>query len=95
MTGSHNLGPKASASNDDNLVIIENASELAAEYAVYIMNVYGHYKWMFNEYVRSQNQPETAAKLSPQYDGNQDNDLWQQSYLQGPNLREINFWFGK
>jgi phosphatidylserine/phosphatidylglycerophosphate/cardiolipin synthase-like enzyme len=95
MTGSHNMGPKASASNDDNLVIIENAPGLAAEYAVYIMNVYGHYKWMFNEYVRSQEKPQTAAKLSPQYDGNQDNDLWQQSYLQGPNLREINFWLGK
>jgi len=30
------------------MVIIENASGLATEYAVYIMNVYGHYKWMFN-----------------------------------------------
>jgi phosphatidylserine/phosphatidylglycerophosphate/cardiolipin synthase-like enzyme len=95
LTGSHNMGPKASAENDDNLVIIENAPGLAAEYAVYIMNVYGHYKWMFNEFVRSQEKPETAAKLSPQFDGNQDNDLWQQSYLQGPNLREINFWLGK
>ncbi len=95
MTGSHNMGPKASASNDDNLVIIENASGLAAEYAVYIMNVYGHYKWMFNEYLRSLNEPEKAEKHSPQYDGNQDNDVWQQSYLQGSNLREIDFWLGK
>ena len=50
MTGSRNMGPKASLSNDDNLVIIEGASGLAAEFAVYIMNVYGHYKWLFNEY---------------------------------------------
>jgi len=34
ITGSHNLGPKASAENDDNLVIVENAPGLAAEYAV-------------------------------------------------------------
>jgi phosphatidylserine/phosphatidylglycerophosphate/cardiolipin synthase-like enzyme len=92
MTGSHNLGPKASASNDDNLVIIENAPGLAAEYAVYIVNVYGHYKWMFNEFLRSQAKSDNGSALAPQFDGNQDNDIWQHSYLDGPNRREIDFW---
>lgn len=95
MTGSHNMGPKASKSNDDNLVIIEGASGLATEYAVYITNVYGHYKWMFNEYLRTHGATEGQKKVSPQYDGNQDNDTWQQSYLEGPNRREIEFWLGK
>ena len=95
MTGSHNMGPKASLSNDDNLVIIEGASGLATEYAVYITNVYGHYKWMFNEYLRTHGATEDQKKVSPQYDGNQDNDKWQGSYLEGPNLREIEFWLGK
>lgn len=95
MTGSHNMGPKASASNDDNMVIIENASGLATEYAVYIMNVYGHYKWMFNEWLRSHGPTPNQAKISPQYDGNQDNDIWQQSYLTGPNRREMEFWLGR
>jgi phosphatidylserine/phosphatidylglycerophosphate/cardiolipin synthase-like enzyme len=31
MTGSHNLGPKASGTNDDNLVLIENAPGLASQ----------------------------------------------------------------
>ena len=96
MTGSHNLGPKASSSNDDNLVIIEGASGLAAEYAVYIMNVYGHYKWLFNDYLRRQGATAGAKKVSPQYDGNDDNSEWQQRYRKpGVNLREIEFWLGK
>ena len=95
MTGSHNMGPKASSSNDDNMVIIEGASGLAAEYAVYIMNVYGHYKWMFNEWLRTHGATASDAKASPQYDGNQDNDTWQPPYLQdGPNRRELEFWLG-
>jgi phosphatidylserine/phosphatidylglycerophosphate/cardiolipin synthase-like enzyme len=94
MTGSHNMGPKASSSNDDNLAIIEGASGLATEYAVYIMNVYGHYKWMFNEWLRTHGASATQAQTSPQYDGNHDNDTWQQSYLKGPNRRELEFWLG-
>jgi phosphatidylserine/phosphatidylglycerophosphate/cardiolipin synthase-like enzyme len=47
MTGSHNMGPKASSQNDDNLVIVENAPELAAAYAVNIMGVYDNYRWRF------------------------------------------------
>jgi phosphatidylserine/phosphatidylglycerophosphate/cardiolipin synthase-like enzyme len=95
MTGSHNMGPKASLSNDDNLVIIEGASGLATEYAVYIMNVYGHYKSMFNQYLQAQGASKKDRQLSPQYDGNDDNDQWQVRYLAPPNLREIQFWLGK
>ncbi len=95
MTGSHNMGPKASSSNDDNLAIIAGASGLATEFAVYIMNVYGHYKWMFNEYLRTHGATATQAKVSKQYDGNADDDTWQQWYDSGPNRREIEFWLGK
>jgi phosphatidylserine/phosphatidylglycerophosphate/cardiolipin synthase-like enzyme len=92
MTGSHNMGPKASTSNDDNMVIIENAPGLAAEYAVNIMGVYGHYKWLYNEYLQTQKDDKAAKKGSPQYDGNMDDDTWQDWYSSGPNLREIEFW---
>jgi phosphatidylserine/phosphatidylglycerophosphate/cardiolipin synthase-like enzyme len=102
MTGSHNLGPKASADNDDNLVIIENAPGLAKEYAVNIMNVYGHYKWLYNAYIKSKggtassdSKVKKAATASPQYDGNLDSDQWQQWYTSGPNRLEIEFWLGK
>jgi hypothetical protein len=69
-------------------------SKLATEYAVY-KNVYGHYKWLFNEYLRTHGATDAEKNASPQYDGNQDNDTWQVSYLQGPNRREMEFWLGK
>jgi phosphatidylserine/phosphatidylglycerophosphate/cardiolipin synthase-like enzyme len=47
ITGSHNMGPKASSANDDNLVIIEGNRALAAAYAVNIMTVYNQYRWRF------------------------------------------------
>jgi hypothetical protein len=96
ITGSHNLGPKASAENDDNMVIIENASGLAGEYAVNIMGVYSHYKWLYNEAIRNKSgtQAATAKKASPQFDGNFDNDQWQNWFQNGAHLREIQFWLG-
>lgn len=92
MTGSHNLGPKASGQNDDNLVIIENAPGLAAEYAVNILGVYGHYKWLYNESLRTATKAKKAAAKSPQYDGNYDDDKWQSWYTKGDRLKEIDFW---
>jgi phosphatidylserine/phosphatidylglycerophosphate/cardiolipin synthase-like enzyme len=92
MTGSHNLGPKASGKNDDNLVIIENAPGLASEYAVNILGVYSHYKWLYNQSLRSTKGPKIGKQSSPQYNGNFDNDKWQARYTQGADLREINFW---
>jgi PLD-like domain len=39
LTGSHNLGPKASGTNDENLLIIRDAPGLSAAYATNIMSV--------------------------------------------------------
>jgi phosphatidylserine/phosphatidylglycerophosphate/cardiolipin synthase-like enzyme len=94
MTGSHNLGPKASGKNDDNLVIIEGASGLAGEYALNILGVFSHYKWLYNLAIKNAKGAKTGAQSSPQYDGNFDNDTWQSWYSAGINLREIVFWLG-
>ncbi len=93
MTGSHNLGPKASAKNDDNLLIVENAPGLAAEYAVNILGIYGHYKSRYNQYVAAHG---TAAqkKHAAKWKGLKDNETWQDDYFTVARLREINFWFG-
>ena len=40
MTGSHNMGPKASGVNDENLLLIEGDGDLASQYAGHIMQVY-------------------------------------------------------
>lgn len=86
MTGSHNLGPKASSSNDENLLIIENNPRLAGEYAVNIMSVYSHYRFAFYR----------SKKATVQnWNGLEDDDKWQDGYLKGEKLDELNFWLGK
>ena len=87
LTGSHNLGPKASGTNDENLLIIRGAPNLAGAYATNIMAVYNQYRWRF----RRQTQPK-----SKQWKGLHDNDTWQKGYLEPGSaaLREINFWAG-
>lgn len=87
MTGSHNLGFKASSANDDNLIIIEGNAALAAAYAVNIIAIFENYRW--NSYVDAhRNDPKV-------WHGLVDNDQWQASYLAGDQLAEIEFWLGE
>jgi phosphatidylserine/phosphatidylglycerophosphate/cardiolipin synthase-like enzyme len=84
MTGSHNLGFKASSANDDNLAIIQGNAPLAAAYAINIIAIFGTYRW--NSYVE-------ADRADPGvWHGLQDNDQWQSGYLKGDDLAEIEFW---
>ncbi len=86
MTGSHNLGYKASTANDDNLMIIEGNAPLAAAYAVNIIAIYQAYRW--NAYVEAHRQDPKV------WHGLVDNDSWQDSFLAGEDLAEIRFWLG-
>lgn len=43
--GSHNLGYKASYSNDENLVIVKGHQPLAQAYAAHVLDVYDHYRF--------------------------------------------------
>jgi len=45
ITGSHNLGHKASFNNDENLVIIRGNRKLTAAYASHVLDVYDHFAW--------------------------------------------------
>ena len=87
LTGSHNLGPKASGTNDENLLIIRDAPGLAGAYAANIMAVYNQYRWRF----RRPSQP-----ASKRWKGLKDTDTWQKGYLKPGSraLREIDFWVG-
>jgi phosphatidylserine/phosphatidylglycerophosphate/cardiolipin synthase-like enzyme len=87
ITGSHNLGPRASGTNDENLLVIRDAPGVSGAYATNIMSVYNQYRWRF----RRQIQP--AAK---RWKGLVDRDSWQNWYLKegGPARREIDFWVG-
>jgi len=87
LTGSHNLGPKASGTNDENLLIIRGARGLAGAYASNIMAIYNQYRWRFRRH---------AQPPSKRWDGLKDNDTWQNGYLKPGSraLREIDFWAG-
>jgi phosphatidylserine/phosphatidylglycerophosphate/cardiolipin synthase-like enzyme len=86
MTGSHNLGHKASIANDDNLMIIEGNAAIAASYAVNIIAIYQNFRW--NAYVEAHRQdPHVFHNL-------QDNGDWQAGHLSGGALAELLFWLG-
>jgi phosphatidylserine/phosphatidylglycerophosphate/cardiolipin synthase-like enzyme len=87
MTGSHNLGYKASSENDDNLAIIEGNAPLAAAYAINIIAIYQTYRW--NSHV------EQHRKDASFWHGLQDSDKWQTGYLSGEHLAEIRFFMGE
>jgi len=87
MTGSHNLGFKASSANDDNLMIIQGNAPLAAAYAINIIAIFQNYRW--NNYVEAhRNDPRV-------WHGLMDTDSWQDSYLTGSELQELEFWMGE
>jgi phosphatidylserine/phosphatidylglycerophosphate/cardiolipin synthase-like enzyme len=92
MTGSHNMGPKASGVNDENLLLIEGDGELASQYAGNIMQIYNQYRWR---------QSVMAQNGKPKWEGLEDDDKWQIQNPAHPNdydkrrLRELDFWFGK
>ena len=43
--GSHNLGYKASYSNDENLVVVRGHKDLALAYTAHVLDVYEHYRF--------------------------------------------------
>ena len=89
ITGSHNLGYKASTKNDDNMMIVEGNAPLAASYAANIIAIYQTYRW--NTYV------DARAKDPQVWHGLVDNATWQDSYLNAgsADLAEIKFWLGE
>jgi hypothetical protein len=86
MTGSHNLGYKASSKNDDNLMIVEGNAPLAAAFAANIIAIYQAYRW--NAFAEAHRQDPHV------WHGLVDNDSWQDSYLEGEDLAELKFWLG-
>jgi hypothetical protein len=89
ITGSHNLGHKASTANDDNMMIVAGNAPLAAAYAANIIAIFQTYRW--NTYV------DAHAKDPQVWHGLVDNATWQDSYLDPtrPDLAEIKFWLGE
>jgi hypothetical protein len=84
LTGSHDLRAETSASNQSDLLIIENAPGLAAEYAVHLARLLASYRWRST----------MAAARKPTLLSLQQTDKWQQHFFQGTRRSEFNFLFG-
>ena len=84
VTGSHNLGFRASHNNDENMVIIRGHKGLAEAYACHVLDLYDHYAFRF------------LLKQHPEIFGRplQGDDKWQERYIIGPDEKspELRFW---
>ncbi|WP_165491119.1 phospholipase D-like domain-containing protein [Lichenihabitans psoromatis] len=85
ITGSHNLGYRASYNNDENLLIVKGHKALAQAYMVHVMDIYDHYRF---RYVIQQAGKQAFSGLSP-------NDTWQDKYFDPNNdaSRDWKVWF--
>lgn len=88
ITGSHNLGPRASTSNDENLLIVRGCPDLAADYAINIMAIYTQFRW------RSLRRRSRKGQ-GDEWTGLWRSDEWQDRFFDGPRLRELEFWLGQ
>lgn len=79
--GSHNMGYKASYSNDENLVIVRGHRALAEAYAVHVLDVYDHYRFRAVEAEQSSAKKKPAGAgtaADPRFDGFlEPTDSWQ------------------
>jgi phosphatidylserine/phosphatidylglycerophosphate/cardiolipin synthase-like enzyme len=84
VTGSHNLGFRASHNNDENMVIIRGHKGLAEAYACHVLDLYDHYAFRF------------LLKQHPEIFGKplQGDDKWQERYIIGKDEKspELRFW---
>ncbi|MBI3197287.1 MAG: hypothetical protein HYZ40_07215 [Rhodospirillales bacterium] len=76
VTGSHNLGFKASYNNDENMLLIRGNRRVAEAYATHAADIFEHYRWRWYNQRRAQRAAaaawvkegaslETAEKVSP------------------------------
>ncbi len=77
ILGSHNLGYKASYSNDENMVIVSGNRDLAMAYAVHVLDVYDHYRFRAIENERKKKGQKGWSGFLQTKDG------WQDDYVDG------------
>ena len=84
ITGSHNLGVRASYNNDENLLIIRKNRALSEAYVTHVMDIYDHYRW------RNQ----IKNKKEKAWDSLSSKDTWQNKYFKpaGPEKNALEFW---
>lgn len=106
ITGSHNLGFRASSNNDENMLIIRRNPAIAQAYAAHVMDLMEHYRsrWFAANKARMEARRGTPSGAevsralaiehwSPAFDRSRD-DAWQQRYFDTwrPSYAERLFW---
>jgi phosphatidylserine/phosphatidylglycerophosphate/cardiolipin synthase-like enzyme len=89
VTGSHNLGYRASYNNDENLVIVRGHHALAQAYATHVLDIYDHFSWRWLVQLRGQKKADAMLGLKPAD--------WQGKYFDDEgNIRsaQLKFWLG-
>jgi phosphatidylserine/phosphatidylglycerophosphate/cardiolipin synthase-like enzyme len=76
VTGSHNLGFKASYSNDENLVIVRKDRPVAEAYAAHVLDVYEHYRWRWKLQAPIR---DAFQKLKNAHPKSKSADLWKEA----------------
>jgi phosphatidylserine/phosphatidylglycerophosphate/cardiolipin synthase-like enzyme len=79
VTGSHNLGFKASYANDENLLVIRDDRAVAEAYAAHVLDVYEHYRWRWR---LQQPIRDAYDALRAQHPDAQAGELWRQAVKQ-------------
>ena len=91
VTGSHNLGYKASYQNDENLVIVRGHQRLAQAYAAHVLDVTNHFSWRYKL-----SQLARDGKMERAWGDLSNTDSWQNKYFDGNSdaSRDGFFFFG-
>lgn len=84
ITGSHNLGFKASYSNDENLLIIHGNRAIAQAYTAHVLDVYDHYRFRY----------QLQKNHQRAFNGLKKGDSWQDKYFSDKSdiQNEMTFW---
>ena len=87
VTGSHNLGHKASFDNDENFIIVEGDKRLAVAYATHVLDVYDHFAWRRMVSVNGAKGADQSLKDNP--------DEWLDRYFDAQGnikVAQLKFW---
>lgn len=76
VTGSHNLGFKASYANDENMVIVRKNRPVAEAYAAHVLDVYEHYRWRWTLQAPIRDAFQKLKDANPE---SKTGDLWKQA----------------
>jgi len=76
VTGSHNLGFKASYANDENMVIVRGNPQIAEAFAAHVLDVVNHYKWLYKLQALHR-----KGRLDDAWQDLAEDDSWQDDYF--------------